>query len=621
MKKNIIKKSALYSMLLGLLACNSLMSMDHKSIAERTSFGINYQGTNDEDYDSRNKEGVLLPVDGFVGGFSLMQGLLTPQPKNMYYVLNIITTLQTLKMAWDAGKLRSLINKDKTVSSAIISYAGPLLFNTSLYFLGFYAGDSLTKQIKGPSSKFLKFGWYSAWLVFSFIFTKNNLYESNAEDMYLYKLKRSNNISEIDEQFENIVEILKKDEKNSEKLLERLANKGLFINQFFGIALKKNNSDILNLVINYYKKNQEQVLYSPYIFIETLNWNEKEIFDELLEIIEDAYQKNKVKYAFALIDTFFAVVNASIKHIYDIEGLNRPTRSIGYPLQTDNDKKIIYTFLENFFEVIQRMGYNPHTLKSKEAYTPIINFLNCYEEAFDQNTGTDKAVPNNFLEKVIHYFIEIGVPIYENKNACSFTYANNNFVRPIMNRFIPLAIDMAANNPEIQEYFKLTDLYNKQLLNVLDNVSDLEDLERFITQLSKEEQEAIFKVAATRGHMKTLTLLGKFDDKYKLVEATKLATKRRLTPIVLKYCISLVDDNKAIESIEKTLSKKDKTFFIDCKKKFDDNKNMQLNSLQEIFTSTDDHQLKEIIKIIQPIMQNAHPTKFNAMVNEFRKKE
>jgi len=363
----------------------------------------------------------------------------------------------------------------------------------------------------------------------------------------------------------------------------------------FEIALKHNNQESMKSIIEDYKKSPEKC--NKDCFIAAIEYNNAEIFDELLQCAEQIYGKNKIVYAESLINLFLDVVKRMMIIIKN---------DLVSDLDFLADEKTIYTFLEKFFDVIQRMGYNPFTLASKNGYTPAIHLLGMYDTIYDKETCTVQDVkPNKFLDKVIHYFIEVGVPIYANENAnkcygCCIVEPKTLFER-------------ASDNPEMQNYIKLIGRYNKRLFNANESIANIEVLKKFITKLQSEEQYVIFRLAATRGHMKPLVILGKLDDKYTLIEAVKLATKRRLTPIVVKYCNSLVDDVETMNTIEKTLDKHDKKFFLDCE-------NMQFEQLKEDFKSVKEDQLMVVSYIIKKHCSIMNPKEFDALVNEFRKK-
>ena len=185
----------------------------------------------------------------------------------------------------------------------------------------------------------------------------------------------------------------------------------------------------------------------------------------------------------------------------------------------------------------------------------------------------------------------------------------------------------------------------------MDQIDDISVLKTFIEKLYPEEQDAIFKVAATRGHLKTLAILGKIDEeKYSMIEAGKIAVKRHLEPIVAKYLhnstnffnidrkIGLDDEKTSSNPIEKILvSKEDQALFIRLKKKVFEESQI-IKKLREAFEPKDilgtslmiskkresdvsDDQLQVIAVGVNDMLNRMHPTKFKALMSMFHQFE
>lgn len=301
-------------------------------------------------------------------------------------------------------------------------------------------------------------------------------------------------------------------------------------------------------------------------FITIIKNKDENTFDELLVSVEEIYKNNKAQYSEWLLNLFINLID----HTHETDFLMRP--------------KELYVFLEKFFEVIQRMGGNPVTLKS--IYEGRVKGILPCNSLLRLHSGfIYGSPPSRFLEKVIYYLVEIGVPIYSYERK--FSDSTRSSISSISSLH---EIATLNNNPTMQNYLKLIGRYNKQLFNVNEGITNIEVLEKFIAKITPEEQNAIFKVAATRGHSKPLMILGKIDDKkYSMEEALNLAKKRNLTKIVTNFekqknvGQEVIDAFKDIKIAEKTV--------------------------------------KEITPSIKDFVMRAHSKKFNAMIDEFRKHE
>lgn len=313
--------------------------------------------------------------------------------------------------------------------------------------------------------------------------------------------------------------------------------------------------------IKYFIEQNPKLLFKEKNFITAINSLDQKQLNTLLDKAVEIYKHNPQAYTSSLIEVF----------------LNSVTH---YKKPSPEQLKLLI----HFFETFQTLGCNSSQYYGLRALLTACN-----------TTVKDEMVAEKYMHAFVHdvikYCVETGMSIYKNQYSSDRTINNAN------------------HNPHMQNYLTMVGRYNKTLL------TDKENLGTFIQKLDPEQQDDIFRIAASRGHLHALTLLTKLDSKkYSFTQAAQLALHRRIEKVLIKYFSTITD---LYSNVEKTITnQQDLEYLKKIKEKVDQESSRTLDT---IFNNTVNDQQKGIVtQHIRDMVLRAHPTKFDAMIKALK---
>lgn len=582
-----IKKSLVFTLILGLLAGNTATAMN-----------FNFDNLNVQ----TARQAFLL-------------GLFTPQTPSFGHISTILTALVSLKNTLKPGNLNNLVyNKNNYTVLKAPAYGIPLYINYAAYVIGYLLRLHITRvqatfPPKAPSN-----------IYFGLLDTLGSMcFHGACAGILAYNIWAPG----IDSTYKRCLTSLcletlgttqSSDNVQQLKNLKNMINEGAEIDHLnphpLALALENNIPELKDILIKDAYKKPENMFQSEHFEI-LIKKNEQELCTTLFNSALTMYEQNPREFTLKLIDTFATILqsfaNPSSEELAMLEQLLEQIQTM------DNDPSHYQTTFNPYGMTLFQKSYDARFAMVGRMlqmnYDSVITYT-------PNPTYTRNPMDNDKrLHTFTKYLIETGMPIYSYE----------------ANYFFPLAtkcetFDAANNNPVMQAYLKMVGFYNKTLL------TDKENLETFLRKLTATEQDEIFRLAATRGHMFTLDILRKIDSKkYSYTEAVKIAVKRRCKKALTKYLSFSTEDTRKMFSMfsentdkkefcshfEKALtSKQDLEFF----KKIKDNVINNTELFDKKFDTANDMQKFTIITCIRDMIKR-DPTRFDAMVAQFQQSE
>lgn len=480
-----IKKPLIFTLILGLLAGNSLsaMSFDFDNLNVQTA-----------------KQAFLL-------------GLLTPQTPRFGHISTILTALVSLKSTLKTGNLNNLAyNKNNYTLLKVPAYGIPLYVNYVAYAVGYLlrlgiatTHAKFTPKVSDSSFERLldtilngvgaiSFHGMCAGVLAYNIWAPHidYTYKQCLTTLCLETLGTTQNNNNT-QQIQNIKNMFKEGAEPHKLNPHPLT-----------LALEKNIPELLNVLIEDTYKNPEYLFNSKHFEI-LVQKNEQDLCMKLFNNALEIYNKNPEQFTINLINIFTNILH-------------------NFKNPSQEERKI----LEQLLEQLQTMNNDPSHYKisyslfgtalfKKEQYDTRHRVIS---DTLHHCNMPEEFTTNSYLfHNYVKYLAETGMPIY--------SFEIDHFPIPPTKHE---TFENTDNNPIMRNYLKMVGQYNKKLL------TDKESLENFIHKLDADQQDDIFRIAATRGHMYALHILSKIDpEEYSLEQAAHVALSRRCEKTFKKY--------------------------------------------------------------------------------------
>lgn len=318
--------------------------------------------------------------------------------------------------------------------------------------------------------------------------------------------------------------------------------------------------------IKYIINKKPRVIFDKNDFINAIDSIDQKQLDMVLNHAIETYQQYPETYTNTFIDCFMKVITS-------------------YQKPSPEQLKLLI----HFFEKFQTLGCD------LSKYDGLYHLLSlCKNHDILTNQMVAEKYMHALVYDIIKYCVEMGMSLY---TKCSSCHDN-------------MLTDHIAHTSIMENYFKMVGRYNKTLL------TDKENLGKFLQKLNANQQDDIFCVAASRGHLHTLTLLTTLHPKrYSLAQAAHLALLRNLEKVLIKY-FSVITDLHT--HFRKTIKNPQQLEFLkNVKAKVDYNSSRALDTM---FQKNDiNNGEKEVITLhIKDMILRAHSTKFAKWIQELR---